>query len=332
MRSNAVMENPTSSVIPSLPVEEGDPALDDRLFRRCLGQYGTGIAIITTEDEGRRAAVTVNSFTSVSLDPPLVLWSIAHTSRSRELFSSSGRFAVNILSAKQMDVSRHFSSKLEDKFADAAWAPGAFGAPLLDGCLAHFECETYSLVDGGDHTIIIGLVKRASRFEGEPLLFSQGQYSIADSHPAASPTPEASGTRPDTTVEGTIVSQIFEAHHLLSTKFDEHRRAEGLHLSIARIIACLYDRTGLKIDQLAAATHLGQRDTEDAISELLERGLLVASNGGYALTEAGRHLRIAIQTRWIAFQHAQIAGIPEADLRATIRTLSKLIDQNTIAE
>ncbi|WP_432349994.1 flavin reductase (plasmid) [Shinella yambaruensis] len=332
MQSNAVMENSTSSFIPRLPLEEGDPAVDGRMFRRCLGQYGTGIAIITTEANGRRAAVTVNSFASVSLEPPLVLWSIAHTSRSRELFSSSGCFAVNILSSKQMDVSRHFSSKLEDKFADAVWASGDFGSPLLDGCLAHFECETYSLVDGGDHTIIIGLVKRASRFEGEPLLFSQGQYSIADSHPAASPTPEASGTKPDTTAEGTIVSQIFEAHHLLSTKFEEHRSAEGLHLSIARIIACMYDRPGLKIDQLAVATHLGQRDTEDAISELLERGLLFASGGGYSLTEAGRHLRVAIQKRWIAFQQAQIAGIPEADLRATIRTLSKLIDQNTIAE
>ncbi|WP_429809052.1 flavin reductase [Ensifer sp. B1-9] len=332
MQRDAVMENTSPQYIPRLPVEEGDPATDGRMFRRCLGQYGTGIAIITTEADGRRGAVTVNSFASVSLEPPLVLWSIADTSRSRELFTSSGRFAVNVLSAKQMDVSRHFSSKLDDKFADAVWALGEFGSPLLDGCLAHFECETYSQVDGGDHTIIIGLVKRASRFDGEPLLFSQGQYSIADSHPAASPTPEASGAKPDTTAEGTIVSQIFEAHHLLSTRFDEHRRAEGLHLSIARILACMYDRPGLKIDQLAAATHLGQRDTEDAISELLERELLIGTEGGYSLTDAGRNLRVAIKARWLAFQHAQIAGIPEADLRATIRTLSKLIDQNKMAE
>jgi len=229
-------------------------------------------------------------------------------------------------------VSRHFSSKLDDKFADAAWAPGEHGSPLLDGCLAHFECDTHSLVDGGDHTIVIGLVKRASRFEGEPLLFSQGQYSVADSHPAASPTPETSGGKPDTTAQGTIVSQIFEAHNLLSTRFDEHRRAEGLHLSVARILACMYDRPGLRIDQLAAATFLGQRDAEDAIAEMLERDLLEKSGGGYSLTEAGRQLRVAIQMRWIAFQQDQIAGIPDADLRATIRTLSKLIEQNTIAE
>lgn len=333
MQNVAVSESPSSQDLARLPVEQGDPALDGRMFRRCLGQYGTGIAIITTEGVDRRGAVTVNSFASVSLEPPLVLWSIAHTSRSCELFKSSGRFAVNILSAKQMDVSRHFSSKLEDKFADAAWSPGEFGSPLLEGCLAHFECETYSTVDGGDHTIIIGLVRRASRFEGEPLLFSQGQYSVADAHPAASPTPEASGSRPDTTAEGTIVSHIFEAHHLLSSRFDEHRRAEGMSLAIARIIACMYDRPGLRIDQVAAATHLGQRDTEDAVSELLDRGLLTNSGDGYySLTDEGRQLRVAIRTRWIAFQHAQVAGIPDADLRATIRTLSKLIEQNAISE
>ncbi|MDQ0474341.1 flavin reductase [Labrys wisconsinensis] len=332
MHPSAAIDASSSQADMRLPLEEGDPAADGRMFRRCLGQYGTGIAIITTAVEDRRAAVTVNSFASVSLEPPLVLWSIAHASRSHSLFRTSGRFAVNILSSRQMEVSRHFSSKVEDKFADAAWSSGPFGSPLIAGCLAHFECETHAQVEGGDHTILIGLVKRARRFDGEPLLFSQGHYSVADSHPDASPTPETSGTKLDTTAEGTIVSQIFEAHNLLSTTFDEHRRAEGVHLSVARVLACLYDRPGLRTDQLAAATLLGQRDTEDAISELLARGLLVSFESGFSLTDAGRHLREAVRSRWVAFQHAQIAGIPEADLRSTIRTLSKLIDKNRIAD
>jgi flavin reductase (DIM6/NTAB) family NADH-FMN oxidoreductase RutF/DNA-binding MarR family transcriptional regulator len=310
------------------PVEEGDPVEDDRMFRRCLGQYGTGVAIITTNTEGRRAAVTVNSFSSVSLDPPLILWSIARTSRSFSIFTGGGHFAVNILSSRQMDVSRHFSSKLEDKFADSAWTLGKYGSPLIDGCLAHLECETNSLVEGGDHVIIIGLVKRARRFEGMPLLFSQGQYSVPESHPETSPTPEASGAVSDTTSEGTIVSQIFEAHNLLSSVFDEHRRAEGVDISVARVLACLYDAKGLKSDQLAAATYLGQRDTEDAITELVRRSLLVNNQGQLSLTPEGRKVREAIKRRWQDFQQAQIAGIPEADLKSTIRALSKLIDQN----
>jgi flavin reductase (DIM6/NTAB) family NADH-FMN oxidoreductase RutF len=253
MQTNAALDRLSTDDITRLPIEAGDPATDGRLFRRCLGQYGTGIAIITTETEGRRAAVTVNSFASVSLDPPLVLWSITNTSRSYPLFKNGRRFAVNILASTQMNVSSHFSSKVEDKFADAVWSPGEFGSPLLHGCLAHFECETYSQVEGGDHTVLIGLVRRASRFEGEPLLFAQGQYSVADSHPEASPSPEVGGSKPETSLEGTIISQIFEAHHLISSTFDEHRRAEGVDISLARVLACLYDTSGLKTDQVARA-------------------------------------------------------------------------------
>jgi flavin reductase (DIM6/NTAB) family NADH-FMN oxidoreductase RutF/DNA-binding MarR family transcriptional regulator len=329
MQTSAAPDRLSTDHLTRLPIETGDPATDGRLFRRCLGQYGTGIAIITTETGGRRAAVTVNSFASVSLDPPLVLWSITNTSRSYPLFKNGRRFAVNILASTQMNVSTRFASKVEDKFADAVWSPGEFGSPLLDGCLAHFECETYSQVEGGDHTILIGLVRRAVRFEGEPLLFAQGQYSVADTHPEASPSPEVGGSEPETSLEGTIISQIFDAHHLISSTFDEHRRAEGVDISVARVLACLYDTSGLKTDQVARATYLGQRDTEDAVATLLKRAMLVSSEDGQLiLTEAGRRLREAIRTRWQDFQQHQVAGIPESDLRATFRTLSKLIAQN----
>jgi flavin reductase (DIM6/NTAB) family NADH-FMN oxidoreductase RutF/DNA-binding MarR family transcriptional regulator len=333
MQTNAAPDRRSIDGITRLPIEAGDPATDGRLFRRCLGQYGTGIAIITTETEGRRAAITVNSFASVSLDPPLVLWSITNTSRSYPLFKNSRRFAVNILASTQMNVSTRFASKVEDKFADAVWSPGESGSPLLDGCLAHLECETYSQVEGGDHTILIGLVRRAVRFEGDPLLFAQGQYSVADTHPEASPSPEVGGSVPETSLEGTIISQIFDAHHLISSTFDEHRRAEGVDISVARVLACLYDTSGLKTDQVARATYLGQRDTEDAVATLLERAMLVSSEDGQlTLTEAGRRLREAIRTRWQDFQQHQVAGIPETDLRATFRTLSKLIAQNRTAK
>ncbi|WP_245459977.1 flavin reductase [Mesorhizobium sp. M1B.F.Ca.ET.045.04.1.1] len=333
MQTNAGRDTLSARDTARQPIEAGDPVNDSRLFRRCLGLYGTGIAIITAEMEDQRAAVTVNSFASVSLDPPLVLWSISRASRSHPLFTNGKRFAVNILASTQMNVSRHFSSKVEDKFADTSWSPGEFGSPLLHGCLAHFECETYAQVEGGDHTILIGLVRRASRFDGEPLLFAQGQYSVAYSHPEVSPAPEVGRFTPETATEGTIIPQIFEAHHLLSAVFDEHRHAEGLDISVARVIACVYDMPGLKTDQVARATYLGQRDTEDALATLVERGMLVSSaDGQLVLTEAGRHRREAIRTRWQNFQKDQLEGIPEADLRATLRTLSKLIAQNRPAK
>jgi flavin reductase (DIM6/NTAB) family NADH-FMN oxidoreductase RutF len=228
MQTNAALDGLSTDDITRLPIEAGDPATDGRLFRRCLGQYGTGIAIITTETEGRRAAVTVNSFASVSLDPPLVLWSISHTSRSYPLFKNGGRFAVSILASTQMNVSRHFANKVEDKFADAVWSPGEFGCPLIDGCVAHFECETYSQVEGGDHTILIGLVRRARRFEGEPLLFAQGQYNVADSHPRASPSPEVGGSKSETPSEGTISSQIFDPRRHVGPPPSRHSPAAAL--------------------------------------------------------------------------------------------------------
>jgi flavin reductase (DIM6/NTAB) family NADH-FMN oxidoreductase RutF/DNA-binding MarR family transcriptional regulator len=329
MQTNAGRDILSDEDTTRLPVEAGDPANDSRLFRRCLGLYGTGIAVITIETEGRRAAVTVNSFASVSLDPPLVLWSISHGSRSYPLFKNGGHFAVNILASTQMNVSRHFSAKVEDKLADVEWSSGEFGSPLLDGCLAHFECETYSQVEGGDHTILIGLVRRVSRFEGEPLLFAQGQYSIAYSHPEVSSSPEVGGLKPETSSEGAIIPHIFEAHHLLSSTFEEHRRAESLDISVARVIACIYDMPGLRAEQVARATYLGQRDTEDALATLVEGGMLVGSaDGRLILTEAGRSRREAIRKRWQDFQKDQLASISAGDRRATLRTLAKLIEQN----
>jgi len=331
MQSRSLMEEPmTLPKDDRRPLEAGDPAGDSRLFRRCLGQYGTGIAIITTQLGEQRGAVTVNSFASVSLDPPLVLWSLARESRSFPLFRDSEKFNVNILSSQQMEVSWHFASKIEDKFASSSWFVGELGMPLLDGCLVHLECEKQAEVEGGDHTILIGRVRRASRFEGEPLLFSQGQYSVPASHPDASPTPEVGGAangKPRS--EQTIVAQIFEAHNLLSARFDEHRRAEGVDIAVARVLACLYDSPDLGLEDLATATFLGQRDTEDAVAELRRRDLLrKGATGGVVLTEAGRTIREAIRSRWQEFQRDQIAGITDPDLSSTIRTLAKLISRN----
>lgn len=164
-------------------LEAGAPASDPRLFRNCLGQFATGIAIITTQTGAARAAVTVNSFASVSLDPPLVLWSIAKTSRSYGAFTGDADFAVNVLEARQAGISAHFSSRQSDKFGGIDWAPGRHGAPLIAGCLAHLECAAHQVVDAGDHAIVIGHVLYAARFEGAPLLYAQGRYALAGALP-----------------------------------------------------------------------------------------------------------------------------------------------------
>lgn len=173
------------SMLPAA-IEHGEPHADARAFRRCLGQFATGVAVMTAQHDGQLAGIVVNSFASLSLDPPLILWSIRRESASLPLFCQAGRFAVNVLSADQLAVSNRFAAARNDKFSGIAWTPGRHGAPLLAGCLAHLECLIEQTLDGGDHLLIVGRVKRYARFGGEPLLFAQGHYAVAQEHPALS--------------------------------------------------------------------------------------------------------------------------------------------------
>jgi 4-hydroxyphenylacetate 3-hydroxylase, reductase component len=166
-----------------LSARELETVHDPRELRRCLGQYATGVAVITAANGEKRFGITSNSFTSLSLDPPLILWSIARTSRSFEFFRNAAHFAVNILAADQIDISRVFSSKTTDKFEGVRWKPGKNGSPVLDGIVASLECRQECLYEGGDHLIIVGRVEHFSVSAGDSLLFAQGRYRAAIDHP-----------------------------------------------------------------------------------------------------------------------------------------------------
>jgi flavin reductase (DIM6/NTAB) family NADH-FMN oxidoreductase RutF len=162
---------------------------DPAALRRALGRYATGVTVVTARAPGRGAApvgVTVNSFTSVSLDPPLLLWCLDLRSSTRPVFLAAGWFAVNVLAADQAALSARFAARgAADKFAGLDWTEGLGGSPLLPGCLARFECRTERAVEVGDHVVLIGRVLRAShREEGEPLLFLGGRYRLPGPPPA----------------------------------------------------------------------------------------------------------------------------------------------------
>lgn len=151
-------------------------------FRRCLGRFATGVTVITCSDAaGEIYGITANSFSSVSLEPPLVLWNIAKCSRSLQAFLDAKHFGINVLTADQEPLSRHFASSEARQFEGISYSPGPNGVPRLDGALAWFECEQFETHDCGDHHIIIGEVKNYEWDDGEPLLFYRGQYgSLAD--------------------------------------------------------------------------------------------------------------------------------------------------------
>ena len=151
--------------------------IDPWLYRRTCARFATGITVVTTLDShGHPHGMTVNSFSSVSLDPPLVLVSIDLKNAILGHFISSSWFAINILAEHQEDLSRRFSSPSENRFVDLDWHPGPSGTPLLDGVLAQLECSVVRTFEAGDHTILIGEVQRASSAEGKPLVFFDSGY------------------------------------------------------------------------------------------------------------------------------------------------------------
>ena len=154
-------------------------ASDPRALRHALGRFATGITVVSTRTPaGKLEGLTANSFSSVSLDPPLVLWSLRREAPSLGGFLDGGWFAINVLASHQADLSRHFATPAPDKFADLPWVEGLGGCPLLPGCLARFECRTETTVEAGDHIIIIGRVTRATYRDGEPLLYNAGRYCV----------------------------------------------------------------------------------------------------------------------------------------------------------
>lgn len=155
-----------------------DTAIDPRALRDCLGQFATGVTVIACQDkQGALQGVTANSFSSVSLSPPLILWSIDKGSDTLQAFLAAEHFSVSVLSADQQDLSNRFAQSESNLFAGVALAPSVTGAPLLAGALASLECRTHQIVEAGDHHIIIGEVLQFAAAAGAPLLFHRGQYA-----------------------------------------------------------------------------------------------------------------------------------------------------------
>ena len=146
-------------------------------LRQALGCFVTGVTVVTTRDAaGVPHGFTANSFTSVSLDPPLVLVCVGHEVEGLEAFRECAGFAVNILSESQRAISRTFASDCSDRFADARCRAGSYGSPILDGCVASLECETWQRSEAGDHMILIGRVLAFEHTTGRPLAFWRGSY------------------------------------------------------------------------------------------------------------------------------------------------------------
>jgi len=154
-------------------------SIDSLTFRRVLGQFATGVTVVTTEVEGKPIGFTANSFCSVSLDPPLILISIGTQNATYQAIKTSQKFAVNILAADQLAVARCFATNSPEKyeqFCSSAYHSEVTGSPVLDDALAWIDCRLFAEYPGGDHMLLLGEVQALGSRPGIPMVFANGKY------------------------------------------------------------------------------------------------------------------------------------------------------------
>lgn len=292
-----------------------DPAFDPRQFRTVLGAFVTGVTVVTTRDaQGGAHGVTANSFSSVSLDPPLVLWSQSLTSKSYPSFRDSDHFVVNILADDQVAVSNHFAKSKEDKFSGMAHHDGLGGAPVLDGTAAHFECVKVAAYPGGDHVVFLGRVERYGHSHRRPLAFHGGRYMVPYSHDLG---PVSIGLGRDTASvdavrlataampeicervgQHTLCLAVWGNHGPTAIRWEPSRQPVSEHLRTGLVMSITRSATGhafaafmpaevtrafidedLRLFRTADEDEATQRQRfEQAIGEVRQRGLARATN------------------------------------------------------
>ena len=226
-------------------------SFDPQAFRTALGTFTTGATIITTRAaDDTPVGITANSFNSVSLNPPLVLWSLAKTARSLPVFEEGLHWNVHVLSANQESLSGRFASQGADKFAGLALDPGISPAPLLSQCTARFQCRTAFRYDGGDHMIFVGEVLAYDRSDLPPLVYQAGQYAIAARKPrlevrlGATPPPECSYT------EDLLGYLLGRAHYQMLFALRQLLASHALDEPAFFILSTLSVRDRLSLDEL----------------------------------------------------------------------------------
>ncbi|MBL7226536.1 MAG: flavin reductase [Pseudomonas sp.] len=264
--------------------------VDTRAFRRALGNFATGVTVVTAADaSGRKVGVTANSFNSVSLDPPLILWSIDKRSTSHAVFEAATHFAVNVLAADQIDLSNNFARPREDRFAEIGYQAGAGGAPVLADCSARFECEKYQQVDGGDHWIMIGKVVAFDDCGRSPLLYHQGAYSMVLPHTRM--TRREEGQPASSHFQGRLSHNLYylmtQALRAYQASYQPRQLSTGLRTSEARMLMVLENDAGLSLAELQREVAMPVREIEEAVNNLKRKALVRDDQDRVKLTTKG---------------------------------------------
>ncbi len=283
----------TTQTSPAEPAKAA-PIFEGRALRDAFGSFATGVTIVTTHGPGGvDIGLTANSFSSVSLDPPMVLWSLARTSLNMDAFRNSGHFAVHILSADQEALSGRFASKGVDRFAGLALDRGPDSIPMLQDCMARFTCKLTYQYEGGDHVIFVGEIVDFSHSAQKPLVFHGGRYGLLlPKQPAASAesADEFSNLSSDD-----LLYQVSNAYFQTRQAVIEKLESNNWTAEEYAVLSIIGREDGLCVPEIVARSEKvrGQGISAAIVQKLIERGLLhevEASDGQVAvkLTAAGR--------------------------------------------
>jgi len=296
-------------------------------YRAALGTFATGVTIVTTMSEtGEPIGVTASSFNSVSLDPPLVLWSLAKSSSSINAFCNSGHFCIHVLSASQEELSNNFARSGAEKFAGVDWTPGVLGSPVMDNYSALFQCKMMHEYEGGDHVILVGEVIEFDRKDHAPLLFHGGRY--AESRPKVSTDV---GKSVDITegrfTEDFLLYLVSRAHFQSSLPTREKFEQLGLTHTEYMVLATLsMIAPAYASDIESRLNHTGLAPSDAELGSMLDTGLLLMKGDQYELSPTGRSHLIDTLAVAKAFEDDLMVHFTDSEIADAKHVLKKIIE------
>ena len=297
---------------------------DSSDFRDALGRFATGVTIVTTRDaHGQPVGLTVSSYNSVSLDPPLVLWSLDKSARSMAAFEQAEGFAIHILAADQQELASRFASKLENRFNGLQLTEGHGGLPLISDCAAHFECRTCHRYEGGDHTIFVGEVVNFEKRDKAPLLFHQGRFTAVPTAEKLTEEELASARYADDFVP----YLLNRAHVLFSRSSREYWQSHGVSEAQYAVMGLLSMVGSASLQEIRKRLdHTGLAPEESAFKAMAERGWIEPDgDDGFTLAVPGRELFIEILSRARAAEEDILEGFSSAEVDLVKSFLRRMI-------
>ncbi len=306
---------------------------DAREFRDALSSFATGVTIISARDGDRKpVGMTCSSFNSVSMDPPLILWSVTKIALSAPAFKAAQHFAVHVLAFDQTDVSNRFARSGADKFGDTDHHFDTNGVPVIAGTASRFDCKQYAVYDGGDHWIILGEVLNFDRSKKEGLVFAGGSYATAS---PIQPSRENDGVEmKDAPVDNLLFYHLSLAYHQVSSQFHAEIRATGLTLPEWRILACLHgDGVKRGVTDLSERTFIQPPALVDMLASMEQEGLCTLDGTGrnaiVSGTNKGRQ-KVAHLFELDSQMEASVFGSADTDESKTLFELLNKVITRTI--